>query len=107
MKRVVSDRPVLGEGDPSTEQDLGSGVTLRATWYDSPDVPVGWILSHPNPDGTRCMGSAWLAGSSFATPGHSWTVEAGTPEKPLTLRPSFRCHCGFHGFVTDGKWVGD
>lgn len=25
-------------------------------------------------------------------------------EEPLTLTPSVLCSCGWHGFITDGKW---
>jgi hypothetical protein len=82
--------------------DLGSGVTLEWTYHE-PEGRVGYILDHPKAENEsgRCGGAGWVNPEYEPTRPH-WTISS---EDPLTMSPSFLCHCGFHGFVTNGKWV--
>jgi hypothetical protein len=87
--------------------DLGGGH--RIEWYapfanGDPGLSPGGVIYHPRPGGKECGASFWLPGSRGATPGHTWYV-ASLPGAPLSLSPSFQCHCGYHGFVQDGKWI--
>lgn len=82
--------------------DLGNGVAIRWTEHE-PEGRVGYILEHPlasSPTG-RCGGAGWVNPAYEPTRPH-WTIES---EDPLTISPSFLCHCGFHGFVRGGIWV--
>ena len=87
--------------------DLGGGVYVTFTHYSAehyPDAPnpAGGFLSHKKPDGTWCTGafSWWRPASETGRP--IWTLES---REPLTLSPSFACHCGFHGYIRQGRWV--
>ncbi len=100
--------------------DLGDGHSIRfMSW--KPDRTItgnaeryknirdveraGGIITHVMPDGKLCEGSIWfdLPEVRDTFPGHSyWQVESW---EPLTLSPSFLCHCGDHGFIKQGKWV--
>lgn len=100
--------------------DLGDEHTIRFTQWKPdrsieanaqrykgvPDVPrCGGIISHKKADGSLCEGSVWfdLPEVRATFPDHPyWTVESW---EPLTLSPSFLCHCGDHGFIKQGKWV--
>lgn len=89
--------------------DLGSDVYVQFTHYSEehhPDAPnpSGGLLIHRKADSP----TGWCAG------GFSWwrpREEAGRPIwtlnslEPLDLAPSFLCHCQFHGFVRQGRWV--
>lgn len=60
----------------------------------------GGVIRHRLPNGFICAGAFWLEGARSASTGHSWTMSG----PPLTLAPSFRCHCGDHGWVKEGRW---
>lgn len=71
---------------------------------------VGMKLEHDKPDGSGRHAGAIM----FDLPGmrevfndrDMWQVQSW---EPLTLTPSVHCNpakggCGWHGFITDGKW---
>ncbi len=73
-------------------------------WKDKTE-PNGGILWHRTVDTTH---GGWCCGAFFMQgQGHTehpiWTLES---KDPLTLSPSFVCHCGHHGFIRGGKWIG-
>lgn len=84
--------------------NLDSGVTLEWTYHE-PEGIVGFILRHPS-DKTasgRCGGHGSVnLNYDPNAPTWTFTSEVGAP---LSMTPSFRCHCGFHGFITNGRWV--
>lgn len=97
--------------------DLGHDHELRFTsWkpdrklnpqYDGiADVELfGATVKHRTPDGDECWGSITFEGETqdrIAPNVPKWQV---TSWEPLTVTPSLLCHCGDHGFITDGKWV--
>lgn len=100
--------------------DLGDGHWLTFTQWkpdrsipenaerykNVPDAdPIGGILAHTKADGSLCEGSIWFdvpAVHQVFPERHVWQVECW---EPLTLSPSFLCHCGDHGFIKQGKWV--
>lgn len=96
------------KNDKPFDIDLGDGHWLRWSTYQG--ERCGGIIRHvmPNERGF-CEGAFWLRDSSFirahddGTKRPQWDL-TGTEESP-TLTPSFQCHCGDHGFVTEGKWV--
>ncbi len=97
----------LVEHYPDGVIDLGDYVRLRFTQHTGAADYSGAILEHPVlpsivpvHSGGVCMGSIWFAGDGHGHP--EWTVRS---ESPLTLEPSLLCHCGFHGFVREGRWV--
>ena len=86
----------------SPDLELGDGIEVR--WFINKDnLIAGGILSHifpANPSG-RCEGSFTLRGMGSGEP--EWDM-IGSFDSP-TLAPSLLCHCGFHGFIQNGKWV--
>ena len=91
--------------------DLGMDVFVRFTTYmreHHPDCPdrAGGILIHrrtENPSGW-CEGAFnwWRPAADAAAGKPTWTLHS---LEPLDLTPSFLCHCGFHGFIRQGRWV--
>lgn len=99
--------------------DFGDGVVGRwCSWkpdrsiesnrvrYDGiADVEhFGMSLEHLTPQGTPHEGfitfdtpAARLVSPGFPT----WQVSSW---EPLTCTPSVLCSCGWHGFITNGKW---
>lgn len=79
------------------------------TWSRWPgeSEPHGGILWHRKGDATWCGGSWYLRqprynGKTFKEPVPIWTMES---KEPLTLSPSFLCHCKHHGWIRAGVWV--
>lgn len=100
---------------PKKDVDLGSGVFIGWTSYNG--ARCGGILIHPiskeiNPDTGECSGAFWFKDNEFLRGENRTESERKRPvwefngdfENP-TLSPSFLCHCGFHGFIKEGKWV--
>lgn len=91
---------------------LGDGVSLTPTQHalscptqaQGADESVsGYILQHPKHDGTPDFCEGHVPTCVHCAYGRDvWNVVS---VKPITLTPSCLCHCGFHGFVRDGKWV--
>jgi hypothetical protein len=80
------------------------------TWASWPgeDEPHGGVLWHRKPDDSWCAGSWFLRAPLYRgqpVPRDKtdiWTLES---REPLTLSPSFLCHCGHHGWICNGTWV--
>lgn len=94
--------------------ELGSDHWMQ--WFvpfSGPEELIGIIVWHPaRPEDTRCaeMHDGWCGGTvGFDVPANT---DAGRPRwsvqslDPLTLSPSLACHCGDHGFIQGGRWVG-
>lgn len=82
--------------------DLGSDVWLR--WTHPKDKPVdGALIFHKTSEGKLCGGSISLKNDPDGETRDTWEFN-GDYEKP-TLSPSVLCHCKFHGYVREGKWV--
>lgn len=104
--------------DRPADLDLGGGVlgwffswkpdrALNPQYAHIADIErAGVMLEHKMPDGTPHDGSI-----TFDLPGARelfgaralWQVSQWDP---LTCTPSVLCSCGWHGFITAGKWVG-
>lgn len=62
------------------------------------------VLEHLTPQGTPHEGCITFDSltSQLVSPGvPKWQVSSW---EPLTCTPSVLCSCGWHGFITDGKW---
>ncbi len=103
------ERPDL-EVRETADLNLGSGVTARWLEYSpagQPDAPrpAGLMLEHPaaTPSG-RCHGAVfwWRPPQDLAAGRALWRI---VQREPLTLEPSLRCQCGYHGWIRDGRWV--
>lgn len=101
--------------------DFGGGVTgYWLGWAPDRSIPsnaerfagvadiekCSLILDHKTPAGEVHEGIVTVErpGSRqiFPLPHALWQVQS---EEPLTLKPSVLCSCGWHGFITNGKWV--
>jgi len=81
------------------ELDLGKGVTLRFVTSPDSDQVVGALFGHRHINTKRHLcEDNYLALNVKG----GWKVEQW---EPLTLSPSVLCHCGFNGFVREGRWV--
>ncbi len=107
-RRVIA-RPVGLPESFTPDVDLGGDVYVEFTHWSlehHPDAPnpSGGFLIHRRGDSP----TGWCAGGFhwWQPPGEvgrpSWTLNS---LDPLDLSPSFRCHCGFHGFIRRGRWV--
>lgn len=92
---------------PKKDLDLGHGVFIGWTSFEG--KRIGGILIHPkttelNNEG-ECFASFWFDRSAFGENDQRpiWGFNNDF-EKP-TLTPSFLCHCDFHGWIQEGKWV--
>lgn len=109
--------------DRPADVDLGEGVlgwfyswkpdrALNPQYAGIADIDrVGLFLEHKMPhDGSRHDGSRHDGSITFDLPGVRevfgprpvWQVQAW---EPLTLTPSVKCSCGWHGFITNGRWA--
>ena len=75
------------------------------TWSIPKDEsePNGGVLWHRKQETTWCCGAFFLRPEGNPQGVDIWMLES---KEPLTLSPSFLCHCGHHGFIRSGKWVG-
>jgi hypothetical protein len=76
--------------------DLGYDVSIECRYLDGQFEGMGWW--HP------CTGGAQREDFIGVKPasGRGWDV---VHKEPLTLFPSIRCLvCGFHGYITKGRW---
>lgn len=100
---------VLELGDDHTieivvwDPDLSLNPQYNKYWGMFP-MKCSGIVKHKTPSGEYCEGAITFDGPVLREVfnGPFWTVESW---EPLTLTPSLRCHCGDHGFITNGKWV--
>jgi hypothetical protein len=85
--------------------DLGHDHTFTFTWAQDGQIKIGGIITHKKADGSLCDGSLWFdceyVNQHFPNKPR-WKIES---MEPLTLSPSFLCHCGDHGYIRNGKWV--
>lgn len=69
-------------------------------WHRRTDSPSGW-----------CCGSFFWRRPAQSVIGDHGLIQATgdtwqlISRDPLTLSPSFLCHCGHHGWLREGKWV--
>lgn len=94
------------------KDDQGNVVWLdddhAVTWVmpEGETEPNGGLLWHRT---LKTEYGEWCVGAFFIRPEDNppgcelWTMEA---KEPLTLSPSFLCHCGHHGFIRNGTWIG-
>jgi hypothetical protein len=85
--------------------DLGSDVLITFTTALNSDVEVGFIETHPTPEGAGCQGQVVFDIPEAAhLNGPKWQLVS---RDPLHIEPSVLCRsCGHHGFVRDGRWEG-
>lgn len=90
--------------DAGGKYDAGHGMRYTPYYRDEARTVLGGIwFWHPcaNEPYTREPGSG--AGPNGRT-NEIWDyTNTATPER-LTIRASILCDCGFHGFLTEGKW---
>lgn len=103
--RGRTDEPV-----PEGLVDLGHDVLIKFFVRAGSDEPVGFIETHPAPDGAGCHGSVLFdvpANASENRP--KWQLVS---LDPLHIEPSVLCGshavpgsgCGHHGFIRNGRW---
>lgn len=85
----------------------------HVVWLDD-DHAVTWTIAQSDGEANggilwhRKQGDDWCCGAFFIRPEGNpqgvdiWQLVA---KEPLTLSPSFLCHCKHHGFIRDGKWI--
>jgi hypothetical protein len=90
--------------------DLGSDVMIVfQTREASGDVKVGFIETHPTPDGRGCQAQVIFdIPEAAGITGPKWTLVS---LDPLHIEPSVLCGtssgiggCGHHGFIRNGRW---
>jgi hypothetical protein len=106
---VVSERTLPTWVKDKPEDILWLDDDHAITWSQWPgeSEPNGGILWHRKPEGDWCCGSWYIRhptynGKRLSADVTLWTLES---RDPLTLSPSFLCHCGHHGFIRNGAWV--
>lgn len=105
LLRGRTDEPV-----PDGVVDLGSDVMIMfQTREASGDVRVGFIETHPTPEGIGCHGQVIFdIPEAAGITGPKWQLVS---LDPLHIEPSVLCGrndgtggCGHHGFVRNGRW---
>ena len=103
------DRPAWLSEDLKPDVDLGQDVYVMFTHHSAehyPEAPnpSGGFLIHRKPENPNgyCLGAFrwWTPPGEANRP--TWQLHS---LEPMDLTPSFRCHCGFHGFIRQGRWV--
>lgn len=100
--------PEWADLDVKLSEDVYVGFTCYdAQHHPTAPNPAGGFLIHrtavsEKAPGGWCLGAFawWRPESEQGRP--IWTLHA---LEPLDLTPSFRCHCGFHGFIRQGRWI--
>lgn len=84
--------------------DLGHDVRITLTVRQDGGGPVGFIETHPTPEGRGCSGQVVFdVPEAEGLGGPRWQLLS---LDPLHIEPSVLCRgCGHHGFVRDGRWV--
>lgn len=90
--------------EPEKVHDLGSDVMIVFYTRGDSDERVGFMESHPTPEGVGCHGSVMFdVPANAEQTGAKWQLIS---LDPLHIEPSVLCNgCGHHGFVRDGRWV--
>lgn len=104
--------------DPSKNIDLGNGIYMRyCGWYPDRDIPANAERYANIPDIEKCCitiydDSGCQGIVTLDVPGVREVFGPNQPLwnvvqwEPLTLTPSIlNPATGFHGFITNGKWV--
>jgi len=87
--------------------DLGDGHWLD--WSEYQGEVCGGIITHTSSknESGLCSGCFWISGNAYfketGKTSPAWNFD-GNYQAP-TLHPSFLCHCGDHGFVSNGRWI--
>jgi hypothetical protein len=91
-----------------------AGVVLNTPEADAYGTELaGFLMAHDRPGfDYRCEGAVTVKRRA-GEQGPTWTMTGTLDGGDLTLSPSILCvlgsatveRCGFHGFVTAGKWV--
>src|SRR5260221_14686088 len=74
-------------------------------WTPSKDdrQPTSGVLLHRIENDIWCYGTFFLSSENNLPGSMVWELVS---KEPLTLSPSFMCHCGHsHGFIREGLWV--
>lgn len=86
--------------------DLGTSArgAVRAFWATNgtSEEKAVLVVAHRNNAGEVCAGSVFI--KPFVSGGVQRPVWDVVMMEPLTLSPSIKCDCGFHGFIENGKW---
>lgn len=83
--------------------DLGSDVMIVYQTRGDSDVPIGFIETHPTPEGIGCHGQVIF--DIPETADMRCTKWQLVSREPLHIEPSVLClGCGHHGFVRSGRW---
>lgn len=83
--------------------DLGSDMMITFQTRLDDDTPIGFIETHPTPEGIGCHGQVVFDIPEAADlKGPKWQLLS---LDPLHIEPSVLCRgCGHHGFVRGGRW---
>lgn len=95
---------------PQLDVQLSDDVYVTFTHHsaehhpDAPDPSGGWLIHRRREsDVGWCIGAfEWWCPESERVVRPIWSLQS---LDPLHISPSFLCHCGFHGFILQGKWV--
>lgn len=93
----------VGDKDLGKVIDLGSDVMITFTVALEGDTKVGFIETHPTPEGVGCHGQVIFDIPEAAhLNGPKWQLLS---LDPLHIEPSVLCRsCGNHGFIRNGRW---
>lgn len=93
---------MMRDGSEPGVLDIGHDVRIMFTVRVIDGRRVGLVESHPSPEGYGCGGALTFdVPEADGLAGPRWTVESW---EPLTISPSVRCSCGWHGFIREGRW---
>jgi hypothetical protein len=86
-EEILLEAKEIGHGVSVTWMQDGTGIY----WSHPGCKPWFWLKFMPHPEST----------------GHTLVTKGGDFLEHLTIQGSLLCPrgCGFHGWVTDGKWV--
>ena len=99
-ERVLPDWIKVGEGEHIVWLDDDHAVTW--TFPKGESEANGGILWHRKEAGDWCCGAFFTRAEGNPAGVPIWTLES---KEPLTLSPSFLCHCSHHGWIRESKWV--
>lgn len=100
LLRGRTDEPI-----PDGVIDLGHDVLILPEYHNDSTEMVGFIETHPSPEGTGCHGYVLLDVPEVADIQRTkWQLVS---RDPLHIEPSVLCGphgCGHHGFIRAGRW---
>jgi hypothetical protein len=101
----MSDVGVRDEKQYNADFPLDFGRNVRGSLlHDKEGNSIGILFVHRLPNDGTCGGSVYWDKTwvSRGTRMPTWKLES---LDPMTLDPSIRCSCNFHGHITNGRWV--